>query len=240
MVAGQVRVDATSEKLLQLDEVDNVNRKSYQEMSNIDRERLEILARLKAHSALLAEYFSRLGQLAESKAASDASASTNSITASLNQIGKQLRGSPLLANASIPGMIAGKALEAKASGLLKRELQEHAQLIREEIATQEAMLSVLSKDVQQDLKVIGEARERRLVIVPLTSEAKIDKASEWAAARQSILTGSSLPQELSQASAAARELRTAFEALAGGGKAESVEALQFRMRALGNQVEMLR
>jgi hypothetical protein len=101
------------------------------------------------------------------------------------------------------------------------------------------MLSALSKDVQQDLKVIGEARERRLVIVPLT-QAQIEKASEWAAARQAILTGSSLPQELNQASAAARELRAAFEALAGGGKAESIEALSLRMRELENQVEMLR
>jgi hypothetical protein len=239
-LAGRVRVDATSEQLLQEDtEVENVDRAAYEKMARTDAERLKILERLRTHTQLLAQYFSRLGELASGNAGADVASSTNSIAASLNQIGKELRGSAILSNKDIAGKIASKLVEIKASGLLRRELEARAESIREEIATQEELLAALRDDVSKDLEVIATLRTRRTVLLPLTSPARIANPDQWIAARQQATILGGLPEELAAASTAARELRSAFEALAGSGRADSVNAASLRVRELQSQMERI-
>ena len=66
--AGQIRIDETSEQLLNDDRLSNQTPEHYHKLSKLDVERLEILENLRKHNRLLTRYFALIDELATSKA----------------------------------------------------------------------------------------------------------------------------------------------------------------------------
>lgn len=215
-VAGNMGIDATSERLLQDDALRNQDLRSYQKLSSIDKERLEIISRLRTHAQLLERYFSLLNELATSDAPERAQQAVGGVVDGLNSLGKQLRGSELVPNKDAFTAVTKLAIQFKMRSVLKDELDKHKDTIQVELKTQQELLKVLAKTIQHDLTIINEVREQRLVINPLIATEPISRPDEWVAHRRVILTSEMKMADLSTASDAARKLREAFEDLISG------------------------
>jgi len=216
VVAGNTGIDATSERFLQDDALANVSLESYQKLTSVDRERLQIIGRLRAHARLLALYFSLVNQLATSDAPERAQQALGGVVDNLNSIGNQLRGSKIVTNkdaiTSVTSLVVGFSIR----GMLKDELNKRKDTIQVELNTQEELLKALADAIQHDVSVINQSREQRLIINPLRAEEPISNPDQWVKNRRIILTSQATVEELKTASGAAKKLRLAFDNLVEG------------------------
>lgn len=211
-------IDATSNRLLANDAVNNLTLPQYQAASGPDRARLEVIEGLRLHADLLGKYFRTMSKLTDSKAPADVQASLNGTVGGLNAVGKQLRGAPIFnddAKAAI-GTIGQLVVSAKIRGALHDEISAREAILRQELVLQEQLLKALSAAIEQDLKVTTQIREQRLVITPLTEEKPLANPDQWVASRRSVLLANSEIAELQSASRAARDMRETFEDLVAG------------------------
>ena len=233
LAAGNVSIDATSERLLQDDAMQNLDADQYRQLSQVDVERLEIFGRLRTHIRLLGRYFLLLNQLATSEAPDRIEKQIGEVADGLNSLGKQLRESPLITNEKEVTAITGLTMGFAIRGRLKEELNRRKDTIQVEIKTQEEMLRALGRTLQHDLTIINQAREQRWVIVPLISPAPIANPDAWIDRRRTILTSSLRLTELDTAADAARTLRESFENLVGGKlSVESVDTMLTDMEGI--------
>lgn len=216
VTAGNIGIDATSERLLQDDALINQTLESYRKLSCIDEERLAIISRLRDHARLLAHYFSLLNEIATSDSPERAQQTIGGIVDSVNKIGNQLRGSELVPNKKVFTSVTKLAIGFRIRGLLREELDKRKDVIQIELRTQEELLQKLSEAIQHDLTIIKQAREKRLVIDPLVGTVPVAKPDEWIAHRRMILTSHVRVEKLATASNAARELRQVFEDIVTG------------------------
>jgi hypothetical protein len=214
--AGNVAIDATSERLLQDDVIKNQDVDSYSRLSNIDRERLAVIGRLRGHTRLLARYFVLLNELSTSEKPESVQQAFGRVVEDLNALGKQLRESELAPNedafTSLTELMVGFAIR----GSLKEELNKRKDAIQLELKTQEELLKALTDAIQHDLTIINQAQEQRIVIEPLIADTPIGSPDAWIADRRMILISQASVEELANASDAARELRETFEDLVTG------------------------
>jgi hypothetical protein len=213
ITAGNTKIDATSESLLQDDALSNQTVASYEKLSSVDRERLVIIRRLHTRAQLLARYFGLFNELATSDAPQHAQQEVGAVVTSLNTIGQKLRGSDLVANPDVFNTVTQVAVGLKIRGLARKELTERKETIQVELTTQEVLLKALSGSSEKDLKIATQSMEQRLVIQPLIAVAPIAKPDQWVADRRKVLTAQETVAELDTASAAAKRLRGAFEDL---------------------------
>jgi hypothetical protein len=209
-------VDATSERLLQDDQLSNQTVASYARLSSIDEQRLEITSRLRKHARLLARYFAALDQLSSSKAPDQAEQSITGVADQLNTLGDELRHSPLISNSSIVSKAAGFAVGQIRNKMLRDELAKRHDALDRELATEEALISALGRAIEHDVDLAREAREQREVIDPLVATAPISNPDAWIAARRETLLSSKRIAELDTAVEAVRALRMAFDQLCSG------------------------
>lgn len=213
ITAGNTKIDATSESLLQDDALSNQTVDSYEKLSSVDRERLAIIRRLRTHAQLLARYFGLFNELATSDAPQRAQQEVGAVVTSLNTIGQKLRGSDLVANPDVFKAVTQVAVGLKIRGIARKELTERKETIQVELTTQEVLLKALSGSIEKDLKIATQSMEQRLVIQPLIAVAPIAKPDQWVADRRKVLTAQETVAELDTASDAAQRLREAFEDL---------------------------
>jgi len=206
-------VDATSERLLQDDQLSNQTADSYTRLSALDQVRLEIIARLRKHARLLARYFSALDALADSKAPDQAEQSMNAVADQLNAVGEQLRHSPLMANTAILSKTTTFAVGQIRNKMLREELVRRHDALDRELGTEETLITALGKAIQHDVELARQVREQRVVIDPLIAITPIEHPDEWIAARREILLSSRRIAELDAAVEAVHALRIAFQDL---------------------------
>lgn len=220
VAAEKTGIDATSWRMLDADALSNATVESYEELSALDRERAQVLRRLREHGALLARYFGALSAIATSdvpdRAAEQAGRAYGAVETAWNgltMIGDELRANvtfpPSQAVAEPTKVIVGKAIE----GALRKELESRGDLIARELATQEALLDTIAATVSHDLAIGSAVAERMLVLDPLLEEGPVGGPEGWVTTRQRILTADETIAEVRAARTAARALRETFEAL---------------------------
>ncbi len=213
LAAERTGVDATSWRLLDADLLANATPEQYREHSARDEARSQVLQRLRRHARQLATYFSALSDLAGSDAPDLAAASLGRSWEAVAGLGKALR-----EDLSFPGggTIAEPmkiVLRQAIKGALRKELTLRADAIRGELATQEALLGVLSETIAHDVTLGITVAERLLVIDPLVAEAPIGGHEAWVATRQRLQLAQHTVAEVAASKTAATALRKAFEAI---------------------------
>jgi hypothetical protein len=98
---------------------------------------------------------------------------------------------------------------------LRKELQERNQLIQTELLTQQELLDFLKKQIQRNLNLTKEIREKRLKNEFLSFQTLISPDT-WIANRRQIIKWQNTVKELGAAQAAAKSLVQAYQSLVSG------------------------
>jgi hypothetical protein len=228
VVAGRATVDATSERLLQDDELHGIDLATYKKFAAEDEHRLAVLARLRTHAGLLRRYFDLLDELVQSKAPAQTAQAIGGVADALATLGSELRASPILADHETVTGVSELALGVEVRGALRREFERRGAAIDRELATQQELLVTLGSTVAHDLAIIKEIREERLVIAPLLAKGGVSSADRWITTRRDVFLGAGAASEFDTAADAARELREAFADLAAGHAARDQLAVTLR------------
>jgi hypothetical protein len=221
--AADMRVNASSELLV-------LHAHSAQEVAdknNLDTEQLRMLKQLRDHAKKLAAYFDALDDLAESKAPDDASkAAGNAFDA------VQKAGVPLAGYLKTPVLIVTKLV---VSGIhysqLRRELIAHQESVREELATQRALIDFLrDKITREQGDILREANQR---LAHELASGSLAAPEAWIERRRQLLREPDRVADVDDASKALDKLQTAFDSLVTGQLTTS------RMRRLEHEIELL-
>jgi hypothetical protein len=211
--AGDIRLDATSEQLLK-GKINNFDQ--YQQLSAVDQQRLDILEDLRAHNRLLARYFILLNELATSDAPQQAQQEVGSLVNNLNSIGNKLRDRDLVPNKDAFQIGANLIVSSQIRGALGEELQQRQALIRREFLTQKVLLKALGDSIKQDMILIRNSREQRVVILPLIKGDVASGGDQWIASRRAIMTMSTIVGEFEDATDAADRFGETFDDFVSG------------------------
>lgn len=232
---AELHADASSERLLQNDALANLTEAQYERATDDDRRLIATLWVLRRHVRLTREYFVRLGEVAGDRTASKVDDTTAALAGQLRDLGERLEESPLLDadGRKALGALAAVGVSSALRGALARELRAHGDAIRRELALQRALLDALAAHLGASLSAVTQAREHRLVRVPLMAEKPISNADRWVAQRRAVLLADGAVAELAAASEAAAALESAFEALMEGRlTADRLSALGIELQAL--------
>ncbi|MBW4473956.1 MAG: hypothetical protein KME45_26820 [Stenomitos rutilans HA7619-LM2] len=218
-VAGNKRLDASSELLLKSRAFVPQTIEDYKKRTTADIERLIVLEDIRRHNQLLARYFDLINQLASSNAPETVQKEIGSTVDSLNKVGNKLRGSDFITNKAAIQGIAGLVVSGQIRGALGEELSKRKDTINLEFITQKELLLALSESLQQDIKVIKEQQESRFVIKPFVSTTTVNNARAsspidddgWITQRRTILTMEATAAELESASSAMSEFNEVFK-----------------------------
>ena len=218
-VRGDIRIDTTSEELLDYDRTNRdfftrIDPNYYRQSSDQDIKQLDILARIQKHNQLLSRYFLLLGELATSNAPQQAQAGIDNIVSNLATVSNELK--PLVTNRKVPGVVTRLIVSGKISRALKAELEKRKDTIQTELILQQQLLDLLSEQIEGNLISIRKNQEERLIIIPLNDEQPINNQDEWIATRREILRMETTAKELQDASDTASEFRTVFEEFVSG------------------------
>ncbi|PAX59814.1 hypothetical protein [Brunnivagina elsteri] len=214
--AGDIRIKATSEKILANDQLSNQTIAEYKQLSETDEKRLQIINDLIQHNQLLHAYFQKLENLATSDAPERAKYEIEGITTNLSEIGEKLQATDLIRGRSLISSVANLAIDAKISGTLRKVVEKHNPLIMKELTIQQEMLKALSIDITSDIKTIKNAEEYRLVIEPLVDAKAISNKKEWIDMRQEVLSMQKKSFEFKKASETLGEFKEVYQAFLTG------------------------
>ncbi|MBH8577026.1 hypothetical protein I8752_29400 [Nostocaceae cyanobacterium CENA369] len=194
--AEQITINTTSERLLSYritsgkfqpnDEVAQKLVNHYNELSEKDKERLELINELRKHNQFLQDYFSKLIELAGSDSPDRSKAAVESIANSLQNSGNKLVSlSPIKIDRLLS--VTKIVLDARINGAIKEELQKRKDTIYQEITIQEKVLKELGESLEGDIKTLRNLQEYRLVVQPLTQPEEVN-ADTWIEARYNVMT----------------------------------------------------
>lgn len=185
------------------------------------KRRLVILHQLNLHAQLLQSYFQTIADMVDSNAGQDLVSAAKGVYDSLATLGKPLQ-SATIGNERIadfvPAVINIVVANIKVKAL-NTELNSRASLIERELATQEAALNALSKDLQDNLTIRLNIDETLDVIGPYAAADGLP--SDWAGRREQVLRTNVAVQSASDAARAAKALRESFARLVAGTLTES-------------------
>ncbi|WP_375506339.1 hypothetical protein [uncultured Nostoc sp.] len=213
--ASDIHIDYTSEQLLNNDKITNQTRGDYKSFTENDEQRLEVIDKLRKHNNLLRDYFQLLNELASSDAPARAQEEINGVVDNLNNSGKELQGSNLITNSGLFEGITNLVVSSQIRGALRNELEKRNGTIMHELTIHTEMLKILGDSIEQDAKLIRQAEEERLVILPLTQDAEIPDKEAWIETRREILIRRR-GKELKDASNALSEFQGVFQGLIEG------------------------
>ncbi|MDZ8105697.1 MAG: hypothetical protein RM338_08745 [Nostoc sp. DedQUE12a] len=210
-LAVETRIDESSEELLLQDRENNQTSDDYNDFSDSDRNRIDLINRLKKHNSLLSKYFKLLQDLAGSDAPDRTQTAIGGVVDNLNTIGKTLRTSNLIENKEVFQGIGKLIVSSKIRGALKEELEKRNQTIMLELKTQQELLNALSTQIKGELKGIQDRQELRLVINPFLEQTPIADEDAWIATRRELLTQELTAAELETASQALGDFQNIFQ-----------------------------
>jgi hypothetical protein len=210
LIAGNLKIDATSEQLLADKRLAGPTLASYRAVSAVDEDRLKVINQLRAHVHLMGLYLSALNDLATSTAPDTAATAASGAAQGLEQAGFKLRAG------NVVSPIAKIVVASVIRGALRRELEARQVTIRTELTLQEKLIDEMAGIVQHDVGLLRERLENRVVIGPLVAASAIADPDQWVFNRRIVLNLTTAPQELQIASTAVKKLRLAFENLIEG------------------------
>lgn len=221
--SGDLQVDANSEAILYADQGGGdreAQLRRYEALRDADVERLRVINQLRIHTKLLAHYFELLYELGTSGAPDKTATALEGNVKALNEFGTSLRLVGEI-DQNVSNVISGLGklvVTAKIRATLNRELEARKDIILKEIITQEELLDYLSKDIEHNLTVVKNTREKRLVIDPLLADAPIatEDREQWKANRKGAITAVKTVDDLKTANKAVKKLREAYESLFSG------------------------
>jgi hypothetical protein len=179
--------------------------KTILEHNELLRERLALLADLRRHGMLLRSYFEALAALAESDGPSGIGDAAEGLVTSLGQL------HPRIENAKV-GDLAVSGFVGKAANLVVARFRLSA--LERELELQKAALTVVTEQMETDLKATLLQRESNEVVLPYAGEDPLPKS--WAEKRQEILLASVRVSSARAAADAAEKMKIAFVALVEG------------------------
>lgn len=232
-LAVETRIDESSEELLLQDRENNQTSDDYNDFSDSDRNRIDLINRLKKHNSLLSKYFKLLQDLAGSDAPERTQTAIGGVVDNLNTIGKTLRTSNLIENKEVFQGIGKLIVSSKIRGALKEELEKRNQTIMLELKTQQELLDALSTQIKGELKGIQDRQELRLVINPFLEPTPIADEDAWIATRRELLTQEVTAAELENASQALGDFQNIFQDFVEG------QSSSGRINALLTDIENL-
>jgi hypothetical protein len=221
VTSGNYFVDANSEKLLRNRVEDTVrdherqNQEKYIEITDQDKQWLMLIGKMRQHTKLLKRYFIALEDLATSDTPEQAQQVTEDIFTQLNNVSIGIQSIPLVSEtigsalSEIPKMI----LSNKIKGTLRKELALRKETIYRELAIQEFVLELLTIQLQNNLTIIQQNQEDRLLLRPYTAAEPISNPDEWIEKRRDILTMTLSIEALNNASESAKNFKEAFQLL---------------------------
>jgi hypothetical protein len=188
--AENVTVNTTSERLLsyrtgqELDPSDaKISAERYEELSKKDIERLELIKELRKHNQFLQDYFSTLIELAGSDSPEKTQKSVDNIALQLQNSGVKLINFGKIGK--LPP-VTKIVLDARIRGAIRKELERRKETIYREISIQEESLQVLSKSMEDDIKIMRDLQKYRLVLKPLLQPEDIEE-DDWIKARNKLM-----------------------------------------------------
>jgi hypothetical protein len=180
------------------------------------KRRLVILHQLNNHAQLLQSYLQTIADMVDNGAGQGLGSAAKGVYDSLAILGKPLQtatiGKERVAD-FIPEVINIVVANIKVKAL-NSELKTRAPLIERELATQEAALNALSKDLEDNLIIKLNISETQDVIGPYVAADGLP--SDWPDRREHVLTATVAVQSASDAAGAARALRESFARLVAG------------------------
>jgi hypothetical protein len=215
VTTGKMRVDATSEKLLENNALADVSRKQYDDAEIPDDELLDTIDELRQQNRLLGRYFSIILELATSNAPQRASESVSSIGSSLEGITAKLAPSVSKPVSSLLASLTKLAVSERIRGALRDELDQRQITIRKALYIEADLFQQLALDLQTSLNDVKRAKTNRLFNQLNAKELNKnpDQAGAWIVTRRAITTKRISAQDLEEASKATEEMRHAFEDL---------------------------
>jgi hypothetical protein len=216
IAAGDIRIEATSEKLLKDDITKPQNENDYERLSRHDRDRLNTINDIRNHNQILQAYFSKMHELATSDAPDKAKTEIDGIATNLNTVGKKLEGSDLITNKGVLQAVTSLVINSKIRGALREEIEKRHEVILKELTIQQEVLKTLGDSMEDDVKSIQSARELRLVIQPFIEAEKIRDEDEWIQNRKDILLMDRKIEEVKKASNALENFKEIYQASVEG------------------------
>ena len=221
VTSGNYFVDAQSEQLLRDDLGDanlgelNKDRIDYlQSNENADRWLL-LIGQMRQHTALIRRYFMALENLAISDTPAQAQQTTDNIFKQLNTLSTDIRGNPLVSEplSSALSQIPQIILSEKIEGALKEELEQRKEAIYRELTIQELVLQLLTIQLRNDLKIIRDNQDHRLLLQPYVASEPIANSDEWIVKRRNLRTMTTSLEALNNASQSSQAFKESFRLL---------------------------
>lgn len=209
--AGQLQVESTSENILSDDRIINITPSKYQQLSEQDKEILEIIKEIRSHNRLLQKYFSKLDELARSDAPERTQQEIDGIANNLETIRSNLQTSRFFPDRGILQGIGHLAIHSKINGALREELKKRDRTILQELTIQEEMLKNVGEFMKHKVEVKRQAQERRYVIRPLVKKDAIANEEGWIEKRKEIFAIDTRVEQLENASSALETFKHVFQ-----------------------------
>ncbi len=200
----------------------NLKEKYEEEINNkldknntLDEKTIKILNKLREHAKLLSRYFQSLTKLATSNASQEAANAANSLVGSVNSLGNEMRGMPIVNDQIRQAIvqIVDIGVSAAIRGKLKTHFENNKKILLIELNTQEKLLEFLSKKIIGDLEDKKFAGMDRLVRTPLVKFEPISlkEQDKWISNRRTMLLMKTTIDEMGNAKKAAKSLNDSFK-----------------------------
>lgn len=218
VLAGDIQVESSSERMLQDDKIVNQTPVQYQNISRQDREILQTINDIRLHNQLLQKYFNKLEELATSDTPLEAEREITNISNNINSVSFKIRKSRLFSSPSqgVLQNITNLAVHSRIKGAIRKELKKRNHIILQELTLQREMLQEIGAFMKHRIELIKRAREKRFVIRPLVAEKPIENEDEWINERNKIFLIDKQIAELRNASDALNEFKDIFQASVEG------------------------
>ena len=181
--------------------------------NELNKKRHSQFQKLREQLGVMTLYFTRLNDLATSKAPEQIQQSMGGIVTKLNGLGVNLMGEPGFQD--IFNKVTTLAVNSVIRSMLRQELEAHQRDILTALTIQERMLERFGKELQENLEAIRKNRADRLAS-QYTASAPITDPDGWVANRAALITWPDSVAELQKAGGSAKKVREAFESLLKG------------------------
>ena len=177
----------------------------------------EAFLALKKQTALLTDYFSALGALANYDGASGLTDATNETVVTLEGFIPSLK-QATIGDASVNGFVTQAVPIAVAnfqSSALEKELKAHATTIDNQLRLQSLLLEDIAKQLKSDKRLISNINLDQKIVLPFTSTKDLPK--NWVKDRREILLSTvDTATAADQAVTLSKKMRTSFISLVEG------------------------
>lgn len=195
------------------DALDNFTTKStadYNQKKQDDQKRVQIMAEIKTHNALLRDYFTKLVELSSDNPVEGITNELKAAGESLEKVTKELKVSAVSLGSPVES-IGNFVVDAAIRTTLRKELVARGNTIRHSLFLQEQLLQSLAKSMKNDTLTVSETFEKNSVLTPFIEARPIKNEVQWKKDRATVIRLEFASEELLKASKSTEKLRKSFE-----------------------------